>query len=313
MRALVTGGAGFIGSNLVDALIARGDQVAVLDDLSSGKESNLDAALAAGAELHRLDVRDAGGVDGLFAAFKPQLVFHLAAQMDVRRSLEEPGLDASVNVVGTVNVLDAAAGNDVERLVNTSTGGVIYGDAEQIPTPEHSPALPLSAYGQSKQCAELYCGWAGRLHGLETVTLRCGNVYGPRQDPSGDAGVVAIFAGCLLSGERPTIFGDGSATRDYTFVDDIVAANLLAADAAGGNGPFNIGTGVESSVLDLVAALDAAAAPGEGPLDPQFAPARAGEVERSALAVNLAAAELGFRAQTALDDGVARTLSALRG
>jgi UDP-glucose 4-epimerase len=312
MRAVVTGGAGFIGSNLVDALLARGDQVAVIDDLSAGKVANLEPALATGASFHQLDIRDGASVDELFAQLQPQVVFHLAAQMDVRRSLEDPAFDASVNVVGTINLLQAAAKNGAERFVNTSTGGAIYGATEQLPTLESTPALPLSAYGQSKQAAELYCAWAGRLHGLETVTLRYGNVYGPRQDPSGEAGVVAIFAGCLLSGQRPTIFGDGSATRDYTYVGDVVAANILAAGASGKSGPYNIGTGTESSVLDLVAALNAAA-PDSAPLDPQFAPAREGELGRSSLNVDLAAKELGFKAEASLSDGVRRTLSALRG
>ncbi len=312
MRAVVTGGAGFIGSNLVDALLARGDQVAVIDDLSAGKLSNLEQALATGASFHQLDIRDGAGVDELFAQLQPQVVFHLAAQMDVRRSLEDPAFDASVNVVGTINLLQAAAKNGAERFVNTSTGGAIYGETEQLPTLESTPALPLSAYGQSKQAAELYCAWAGRLHGLGTVTLRYGNVYGPRQDPSGEAGVVAIFAGCLLSGQRPTIFGDGSATRDYTYVGDVVAANILAAGASGKSGPYNIGTGTESSVLDLVAALNAAA-PDSAALDPQFAPAREGELGRSSLNVDLAAKELGFKAEASLSDGVLRTLSALSG
>ena len=312
MRAVVTGGAGFIGSNLVDALLARGDHVAVIDYLSAGKLSNLEQALATGASFHQLDIRDGAGVDELFSQLQPQVVFHLAAQMDVRRSLEDPAFDASVNVVGTINLLQAAVKNGAERFVNTSTGGAIYGETEQLPTLESTPALPLSAYGQSKQATELYCAWAGRLHGLGTVTLRYGNVYGPRQDPSGEAGVVAIFAGCLLSGQRPTIFGDGSATRDYTYVGDVVAANILAAGASGKSGPYNIGTGTESSVLDLVAALNAAARDSAA-LDPQFAPAREGELGRSSLNVDLAAKELGFEAEASLSDGVRRTLSALRG
>ncbi len=312
MRTLVTGGAGFIGSNIVDALLARGDQVAVIDDLSSGRIQNLKSALDAGATLHQLDIRDGDAVAAAFAEARPELVFHLAAQMDVRRSLEDPAFDASVNVVGTINVLEAAHAAGARRLVNTSTGGAIYGETDVMPTPETVTPQPVSAYGQSKQCAELYCAWASRLHGLQTVTLRYGNVYGPRQNPAGEAGVIAIFAGRLLSGEQPTVFGDGTARRDYSFVSDIVAANLLAASHPAPGGPYNIGTGIDSSVLELIAALDAAAAPGEGPLNPHFAAARDGELARSSLDVSLAADQLGFTAQVPLPEGVKLTLEALR-
>ena len=312
MRALVTGGAGFIGSNVVDALLARGDEVAVVDDLSTGRIENLEEALAAGATFHQLDIRDADAVSTAFEAARPEVVFHFAAQMDVRRSLTDPAFDASVNVVGTINVLEAAHAGGARRLINTSTGGAIYGETDVMPTPETVVPEPVSAYGQSKQCAELYCAWAGRARGLETVTLRYGNVYGPRQDPGGEAGVIAIFAGRLISGEQPTVYGDGSARRDYTFVDDIVAANLLAAAQSTPGGPYNIGTGIDSSILELIEAIDAAAAPGEAPLDPEFAAAREGELERSSLDVTLARDELGFSAATDLKEGVAATVEALR-
>ena len=310
MRTLVTGGAGFIGSNLVDALVARGDQVTVIDDLSSGSRENLAGALEEGAKLQVGDVRDRDAVEQAFAAGEPELVFHLAAQMDVRRSIEDPGFDASVNVVGTANLLDAARRHGVGRFVNTSTGGAIYGDTDVMPTPESVPPEPVSPYGQSKQCAELYCGWAGRLYGLPTVTLRYGNVYGPRQDPAGEAGVIAIFCGRVLEGERPVVFGDGTATRDYTYVSDIVAANLAAADNAQASGAFNIGTGVESSVLEMIEALRKAA--GLEELEPEFKPPRSGELERSSLDVGLAGRELGFTAQVPLEQGIALTLDALR-
>jgi len=312
MRTLVTGGAGFIGSNIVDALLARGDEVAVIDDLSSGRAENLASALAAGATLHELDIRDGEAVSQAFSQAQPQLVFHLAAQMDVRRSLEDPAFDASVNVVGTINVLEAAHASGARRLVNTSTGGAIYGETDVMPTPETVTPQPVSAYGQSKHCAELYCAWAGRARGLETVTLRYGNVYGPRQNPAGEAGVIAIFAGKLLSGEQPTVYGDGQARRDYTFVSDVVAANLLAADHTNAGGPYNIGTGIDSSVLELITALDAAAALGEGALSPHFAAPRDGELARSSLDVSLAADQLGFSAQVPLPEGVKLTLDALR-
>ncbi len=312
MRALVTGGAGFIGSNVVDALLARGDEVAVVDDLSTGRIENLEAALAAGATFHQLDIRDAAAVNAAFGAARPEVVFHFAAQMDVRRSLADPAFDASVNVVGTINVLEAAHASGARRLINTSTGGAIYGETEVMPTPETVVPAPVSAYGQSKQCAELYCAWAGRARGLETVTLRYGNVYGPRQDPGGEAGVIAIFAGRLISGEQPTVFGDGTARRDYTFVRDIVAANLLAAAQANPGGPYNIGTGIDSSVLELIEAIDASASPGEAPLNPEFVAAREGELQRSSLDVSLARDELGFSATTNLKTGIAATVEALR-
>lgn len=309
MRALVTGGAGFIGSNLVDALVDRGDEVLVVDDLSNGKRENLSAAVDRGARLLVGDIRDRAFVGDAFEDGRPEIVFHLAAQMDVRRSVEDPGFDASVNVVGVANLLDASRRQGVERFVNTSTGGAIYGDTDVMPTPETVVPAPVSPYGQSKQCAELYCGWAGRLYGLPTVTLRYGNVFGPRQDPSGEAGVIAIFCGRVLSGERPIVFGDGTATRDYTYVSDIVAANLAAADNRAASGAFNIGTGVESSVLEMIEALRKAA--GLDELEPEFKPPRKGELERSALDVSLAERELGFRAAVSLDEGIALTLDAL--
>ena len=232
MRALVTGGAGFIGSNLVDALLERGDEVTILDDLSTGKRENIEGALAGGAELVELDIRDAEAVAEVVARVQPEVIFHLAAQIDVRRSVEDPALDARINVEGTVNVLKAALAADVGRVVNTSTGGAIYGEGKILPAPEDHPVAPEAPYGQSKFCAEGYCDLFKRLHGLSTVSLRYGNVYGPRQDPLGEAGVIAIFCGLLLEGGKAKVFGDGLQTRDYVFVGDVVAANLAAAESA---------------------------------------------------------------------------------
>jgi UDP-glucose 4-epimerase len=308
MRALVTGGAGFVGSHLVDALLDRGDEVAVIDDLSTGKRENLDGALARGADFHELDIRDGARTREVIGAQQPDIVFHLAAQMDVRKSIEDPAWDAGINVVGTIHVLEASRLAGVSRVVNTSTGGAIYGEVDVMPTPESAPARPMAAYGQSKFCAEAYCGWYERLYGLSSVTLRYGNVYGPRQDPHGEAGVVAIFCGRLLAGERPRIFGDGRQTRDYTYVGDIVAANLAAAAHPEAHGAYNIGTGVEASVLEVVAALREAAGVGEDEFEPEFAPARAGELQRSSLDVTRARAELGFTAETDLVAGLAPTL-----
>jgi len=308
MRALVTGGAGFIGSHLVEALLDRGDEVAVVDDLSTGKRENLSGALARGADLHEIDIREGARLRDTIAAARPDIVFHLAAQMDVRKSIEDPAWDAGINVVGTINVLEASRLARVSRVVNTSTGGAIYGETDVMPTPESVPPRPMSAYGQSKFCAEAYCGWYERLYGLSSVTLRYGNVYGPRQDPHGEAGVVAIFCGKLIAGERPKIFGDGRQTRDYAYVGDVVAANLAAAAHPEAHGAYNVGTGVEASVLEVVAALRKAAGVGEGQFEPEFAPARAGELQRSSLDVTRARAELGFSAETDLVSGLRSTL-----
>jgi UDP-glucose 4-epimerase len=308
MRALVTGGAGFIGSHLVDELLDRGDEVAVVDDLSTGKRENLTGALARGAELHEIDIRDAARLREVVGGWRPDIVFHLAAQMDVRKSIEDPAWDAGINVVGTINVLEASRLAGVHRVVNTSTGGAIYGETDVMPTPESVPPRPMSAYGQSKFCAEAYCGWYERLYGLSSVTLRYGNVYGPRQDPHGEAGVIAIFCGKLIAGGRPKIFGDGRQTRDYAYVGDIVAANLAAAAHPEAHGAYNVGTGVEASVLEVVAALREAAGIGEGEFEPEFAAARAGELQRSSLDVTRARAELGFSAETDLVSGLRPTL-----
>src|SRR4051794_12046032 len=221
MRALVTGGAGFIGSNLADALLDRGDEVAVVDNLSTGRLENLDGARRRGIGFHEADIADAERLRAIFAGSRPDIVFHLAAQIDVRKSIEDPAWDAGINVGGTIQVLEAARLAGVARVVNTSTGGAIYGEVDTIPTPETTQPRPMAAYGTSKLCAETYCGWYDRLYGLSTVTLRYGNVYGPRQDPLGEAGVIAICCGRLMSGQRPTIFGDGPQTRDYVYGDDL--------------------------------------------------------------------------------------------
>src|SRR3954453_11547260 len=278
MRALVTGGAGFIGSNLVDALLARGDDVVVVDNLSTGREANLEEALGRGATLHRADIRDGAAMLPLLEEARPEVVFHLAAQIDVRRSVEDPGFDARTNVEGTVNLLEAARRAGTGRFVNTSSGGAMYGAQEALPTPEDARPAPLAPYGASKAAADLYCGLFERLHGMSVCSLRYANVYGERQDPLGEAGVIAIFCGRLLAGESPTVFGTGEQTRDYVYVGDVVAANLAAGESTAG-GSFNIGTGEESTVLDLVELFQKLGA-GES-FDPEMAPARLGELERS--------------------------------
>jgi UDP-glucose 4-epimerase len=308
MKTLVTGGAGFIGSTLVDALVARGDEVAVIDNLSTGKRENLEQAIANGAELIELDVRDAEAVAAAVERVGPEAIFHLAAQIDVRKSVADPAHDSRVNVEGTINVLSAAHAGGVRRLVNTSTGGAIYGEGQIIPAPESHPVAPEAPYGLSKFCAENYCALFTRLHGLSTVSLRYGNVYGPRQDPLGEAGVIAIFCGKLLEGGRPVIFGDGTQTRDYVYVGDVVDANLRAA-GSDATGAFNIGRGVETSVLDIVEALAAQSSNG---FEADHAPARSGEVQHIALDASLAKAELGWEAQVDLHQGLARTLESLK-
>jgi UDP-glucose 4-epimerase len=310
MKALVTGGAGFIGSNLVDALVARGDAVEVVDDLSTGRRENLAGALERGAVLHKADIRDGERLAGIVADATPDVIFHLAAQIDVRHSVADPAFDSSVNVGGTINVLEAARRAGVPRLVNTSTGGAIYGETETIPTPEAVTPAPMSPYGQSKHAAEGYCALYARLHGLSTVTLRYANVYGPRQDPLGEGGVVAIFCGRLLDGRTPTIFGDGTQTRDYLYVGDVAAANLVAAGSSA-EGAYNVGTGVETTVLELADALRRL---GDGrPFDPEHAPQRPGEVHRSAIDPARAVAALGWEPRTALPEGLRLTLASLGG
>jgi UDP-glucose 4-epimerase len=308
VRSLVTGGAGFIGSNLVDALVERGDDVTVLDDLSTGKRENLARAVAAGARLEVANVADAGRVASVFAAAAPDLVFHLAAQIDVRRSVADPVHDTRVNVLGTVAVLEAARVAGTRRMVFSSTGGGLYGDAELLPTPEDHPIHPLAPYGQGKLAAEGYCELYARLHGLSTIPLRYGNVYGPRQDVHGEAGVVAIFSGNLISGQPPTVFGDGGQTRDWVDVSDVVRANLIASESEL-TGPVNIGHGQETSVNDLLRALTDVS---DRPLSkPTFAPERPGEVRRSCLDVTRAREELGWEAQVPLADGLRTILAGL--
>jgi UDP-glucose 4-epimerase len=303
MRTLVTGGAGFIGSNLVDALLDAGHEVVVLDDLSSGKNSNLTDAIARGAVLEVADIRDHDAVRRLFAQHAPEWVFHLAAQMDVRVSLEDPAFDARTNVEGTVNILEASRLHGVQRLVFASTGGAIYGDTDVVPTPESVECLPMSAYGQSKFCGERYVGLYQRLYDLSSVALRFGNVYGPRQDPHGEAGVIAIFCGKLKRGDRPKIFGTGEQTRDYIYVGDLVEA-IVAAAQSDEQEPINLGTEEETSVLELVRILtDVSGVGGE----PEFAPARLGELDRSCLAVTRAGDALGWTPSTRIAEGLAKT------
>jgi len=303
MRAIVTGGAGFIGTHVTDALLARGDEVWVVDNLASGNRDRVPDT----ATFAELDIRDGAALGSLAGEVRPQVVFHLAAQADVRVSVENPSLDADVNVLGTIAVLNAARSCDA-RVVFSSTGGALYGEADTVPSDEATRVAPMAPYGTSKFCGEQYLELFNRLHGTRNVTLRYGNVYGPRQDPHGEAGVVAIFFGKLVAGETPLIFGDGLQTRDYVHVRDVVAANLAAAGYAGPQVAFNIGTGVETNVVDLLATCQSAAGTS---LEPEHRPARLGELSRSALDCSRAHGELGVRPAVMLDDGLRETLAAL--
>jgi UDP-glucose 4-epimerase len=311
VKSLVSGGAGFIGSHLVDALAGRGDEVLVIDDFSSGKRENLAGALEAGASVAELDVEDARAMFDAIGTFQPQRVFHLAAQIDVRRSMADPGFDARLNVAGTVNTLEAAARSGAAKFVFTSTGGAIYGEgaerADELPFSETARCEPFSVYGQSKLAAEGYLDLYARTRGLPTTTLRLGNVYGPRQDPATEAGVVAIFCGLGRDGGRPTVFGTGEQTRDYVHVADVVAA-LIAAGEGDDPGPVNVGTGVETNVLRLAELIGAGF--GRDDFEPQFAPAREGEIERTVLDTTGAAERLGWRAQRTIETGLEQTIEA---
>ena len=297
MRVLVTGGAGFIGSHLIDELMARGDEVAVVDDLSSGRVARLGPHVT----LHKLSVTDAAALNEVTESFQPEIICHLAAQIDVVASVTVPAQDAQVNVLGTVNVLEAARRVGA-RVVFASSGGALYGRDAPIPSREDVLPLPESPYGVAKYCAEQYIDLYNRLHGTRHSVLRIANVYGPRQDPAGEAGVITIFCACALAGQEPTIYGDGTQTRDYVYVGDTVRAFLAAADSHR-PGTWNIGAGAEVSVLSLVTIIAGIAG---HPVNPRFVAARPGELLRSAVAVDRAAAELGWRSAVALTEGIAR-------
>ena len=305
MKALVSGGAGFIGSHLVDALVARGDEVTVIDNLSTGRGENIADAMGRGATLIPADVTDLAAVERICANFRPERVFHLAAQVDVRVSVNDPGLDVRVNVEGTVNLLEAARNAGASAFVLASSCAV-YGEPRDgdVPLSEDARLRPGSPYGQAKLAAEGYVALYRELHGLQAASLRFGNVYGPRQGAVGEAGVVAIFCRELLQGGRPTVFGDGTQTRDFVYVGDVVAA-LLAASDRGATGEFNVGTGRETSVLELVEHL--ATIGGRSDFIPQPQPARAGEIERMALDASRLRSALGWHEQVPVEVGLRRT------
>jgi UDP-glucose 4-epimerase len=304
-KVLLTGGAGFIGGHVAEAYVARGDRVWILDDLSTGKLSNVPV----GVELVEMGVADEG-LDDLFRKTGGfDVVNHHAAQIDVRISVADPRRDARTNVDGLLNLLECARRHAVGRVVFVSSGGVVYGEPEDRPTPETAPKMPLSPYGCSKLAGEYYLHYYHRVHGLDYVALRYGNVYGPRQDPHGEAGVVAIFSNRILAGHALTIYGDGEQTRDYVFVGDVVAANLLLTDAAlpaatrPDDRAFNIGTGKEASVVELASELMQAAG---SEVEVRHAEERVGELRHSCLDITRAAS-IGWTPATTIGDGLTRT------
>jgi UDP-glucose 4-epimerase len=303
MKIIVTGGAGFIGSHIVDAYIDDGHEVHILDDFSTGREANVNPK----AIVHRLDISDPKAVK-LMTTIKPEVLSHHAAQMDVRRSVADPAFDARVNIIGFVNLLQGGLEAGLKKVVFASSGGAVYGDKEPIPASEDHATEPLSPYGVSKRTGELYLGYYHMVFGLPYVALRYANVYGPRQSSKGEAGVVAIFIDRLLAEESPTINGDGKQTRDYVFVGDVVTANLAALRAPF-VGAVNIGTGRETDVVTICGSLRARLG---SRIEATHGPAKAGEQRRSCLAVGFAAQALGWKPVVSLDEGLRRTVDSWR-
>ncbi|WP_257160443.1 NAD-dependent epimerase/dehydratase family protein [Corynebacterium cystitidis] len=304
MRTLVTGGAGFIGSHLTDLLIKEGHQVTVVDNLSHGKRSNVNP----GAEFVEADIRTLH-FDELLQQHTPEVVFNLAAQIDVRSSVDNPVFDAETNILPVIRLADAARKANVRKIIHTSSGGAIYGEPDQFPVSEDTPVNPYSPYAASKYAGEVYLNTFRNLYGLECSHIAPANVYGPRQDPHGEAGVVAIFSQHLLSGKPTRVFGQGDNTRDYVYVGDVVRAFYLAAGDVGGGERFNIGTAIETSDRELHTLVANAAGAAD---DPEYAPARLGDLPRSALDYSKAKRELGWEPQVRIDEGVARTVEYFR-
>jgi UDP-glucose 4-epimerase len=305
MRILLTGGAGFIGSHTLDALLAaKTHDVAVVDDLSSGKRERLDPNV----RFHHADIRNADEVRLIMDRERPEVLMHLAAQMDVRKSVAEPAFDAEVNIGGFLNLIEAGREKGLKRVIFASTGGAIYGEQERFPCGEQHPCRPLSPYGVAKLATEAYLFFYKMQYGIDYVALRYANVYGPRQDPHGEAGVVAIFCGRMLAGQPCAIYGDGEQTRDYVYVGDVARANLAALNAPI-SGAVNIGTGIETSVNQLFQSLTTIAGT---KLQPQYAPTRPGEQRRSVISPAKAAAELGWKAEVTLEEGLRRTFQSFK-
>ncbi len=300
MRVLVTGGAGFIGSHLVDALLAAGHETITIDNLVTGERDNIHPDV----RFYEADIRDADAVNALFARERPEVLIHEAAQLDVRRSVADPGYDADVNIVGTLRLLQAGHENGLQKVLFASSGGAIYGSTAVMPTPETNPTAPISPYGVSKLSIEHYLHYYHEVHGLPYVALRYSNVYGPRQNPHGEAGVIAIFAERLLRGESAMIYGDGENTRDYVYVSDVVSANL-AALASDKVGAYNVGTGVETTVNTIFRQINALT---EAGVEERHGEAKAGEQRRSCLSTEKAHADFGWQPRMGLDEGLTRTV-----
>jgi UDP-glucose 4-epimerase len=298
MRILVTGGAGFIGSHVAEQLLVRGHEVTIVDNLSSGKRENVPE----GARFYEADVRS--GCKEVFKDFEPEALCHQAAQMDVRRSVREPDFDADVNVLGTLRLLQNCVEYDVDRVVFASSGGAIYGEQLEFPATEEHPQYPISPYGVSKLAGERYLHFFSVEHGISYAALRYANVYGPRQDPHGEAGVVAIFCGNLAENRASKINGTGEQTRDYVYVKDVAGANVLALENEVPSGAYNVGTGVETSVNRLYDLLQQASG---RDLPPEYAPAKPGEQSRSSVNPSLAARALGWRPEVELAAGLQQT------
>jgi UDP-glucose 4-epimerase len=304
MRILVTGGAGFIGSHVVDAYLQLGHSVSIIDNLSTGKRANINSK----ATFYEIDIRDATAVAKLFQGQSFDIVNHHAAQMDVRRSVEDPAFDASVNIVGVLNLLESCVKNGVRRFIFASSGGAIYGEQDYFPADEKHPTRPISPYGVAKLTTENYLYYYSAVHGLNYVSLRYANVYGPRQNPEGEAGVVAIFTSKMLNGSQPIVNGDGKQTRDYVYVGDVVDANVRALDFKG-CGMFNIGTGRETDVNVLFEQIRKAAGT---TCVRRHGPAKKGEQQRSVLSFARIADELGWKPVVELEDGLKRTVQHFR-
>lgn len=300
MRILVTGGAGFIGSHLVDALLAAGHEAITIDNLVTGERDNIHPDV----RFYEADIRDAEAVNALFARERPEVLIHEAAQLDVRRSVADPGYDADVNIVGTLRLLQAGHEHGLQKVLFASSGGAIYGNTAVMPTPETNPTAPISPYGVSKLSIEHYLHYYHEVHGLPYVALRYANVYGPRQNPHGEAGVIAIFAERLLRGESATIYGDGENTRDYVYVSDVVAANL-AALASDKVGAYNVGTGIETTVNTIFRQINTLT---EAGAEERHGEAKAGEQRRSCLSTDKARADFGWQPKMGLDEGLRHTV-----
>ena len=300
MKILITGGAGFIGSQAADALIANGNEVIILDNLSTGFEYNINPD----AKFIKADITDFKNIERIFEEEKPEIVYHFAAQIDVRKSVSDPMFDAETNIMGTLNLIKLSAAFKIKKFIFSSTGGAIYGDTDLRPTPENHPEWPLSPYGIAKLAADKFLNYYSEIFGLKYISLRYGNVYGPRQNPHGEAGVVAIFLNKMLNGAQPVINGDGGQTRDYVYVADVVKANILALEKTDKTGIYNVGTSVEISVNDLFKEINKNF---DNKYKEVHGPAKIGEQKTSCLSYEKIEKELGFKPEMAFSEGIKKT------